>query len=64
MVPLCAWPTYLNMDCIIEDMKVSDLLLLDKTWNVELIVAIFSAEMMKFICSIPVPCGAWLDRLS
>lgn len=63
MIPLRAWPIYLNMSYHHEEMMVSNLMLPNKTWNVELISDNFPAKMMKLICTIPVPCGAWPDLL-
>ena len=57
-----AWPTFLNIE--MQDMNhcVTDLINLDRTWNLNRIASLFSTEMMSLITDIPLSQGAWADQ--
>ena len=64
MVPLAAWPTFINMDMLFQGWKVNKLITADKSWNFGLLHKLFSKEMTNHILSIQVSMGKWKDQLT
>lgn len=55
--PLNAWPTYINMDVSCTSIKVKDLLLPSQVWKSTMLTSMFSKDLVKEICTIPIAEG-------